>query len=233
NNNLDPTPVDNSVKDNGSKLKPILLGLLALAVLGGIVYGATQTQNKNESGVVKLTPEERTSFEQQVKDLQTKAGVLKEDADAGSRYQVFMNLADAQYNLGNYQDAKLSLEKITAQNADNVRVWILYAKVNNQLGNKEATMSSIELAVDLDKENAKTWQEYIKLSEKDETPERIKELYTEGIRATRNNIDLVTGYAEWLEDNNDKTGAIEQWRKAGEVNPEKKAEYDERIKKLE
>lgn len=229
---------------NENASRSLIYGLIAILVIGGIVYVVSQMNNAKEVAVVapsgeeikkrevSLSGEERQQLEARVSELEQEIQALPADATAEARFQPHLRLASSHYGLGNYEQAIATLDKIANENQDKGRVFALYSNIYRDMGNIEKARENARKALDLEKDNPAYWLAYINLSA-DQKTDDVKAWYEEAVQSTETNLDVVTSYAKFLEAIGDKQGAIAQWQKAGEINPEKKAEYDAEIQRLQ
>jgi tetratricopeptide (TPR) repeat protein len=141
-------------------------------------------------------------------------------------------LAGATHRLGLSAEAIAALDKIKDANQNNAGLWNRYTIIYRDMGDLTKALDSAKRAVDLDKTVPEYWLAYIDLSAK-ESADFVKNLYQQALQNTENNINIITAYAAFLEKIGDKQGAIEQWQKATQSNPQKKAEYEMEIKRLQ
>lgn len=222
----------------------IVYGVVIVTVIAGIVFALMQNNNGREVAVVapsgeeikkrevSLSGEERQKLEERVTKFEQEIQALPEDATAEAKFKPHLRLASSYYGLGNYEQAIATLDKIIEQNQDKGRVFALYSNIYRDMGDIQKARENGKKAVDLEKDNPAYWLAYINLATNESTDD-VKAKYEEALQNTETNIDVVTSYAKFLETIGDKDAAIAQWKKAGEIDDSKKAEYDAEIQRLQ
>lgn len=64
-------------------------------------------------------------------------------------------------------------------------------------------------------------------------PTLVEPVFIDGLRATKNDIDLITLYASYLGQTGQKQEAIRYWQMAIEKNPDAKSVYESEIANLQ
>lgn len=91
------------------------------------------------------------------------------------------------------------------------------------------------MAIDSAPDVPNFWQTKIKLAQElyKESPKKLNQAYLDGIKATKEDVDLLTLYATHLAQIGQKSEAIEYWQKAIQKNPDAKNVYEAEIKNLQ
>lgn len=230
-NNTDHT--DQSTRSGWQKYLYPALGVVVAVVL---VWGLSQVKRDQsdtaERKRVNLSDEQRQALEAEVTDAENQIASLPANVSAEDRYRLHVKLASAKYNLGLYEEAVAVLDKVRDENQNQPALWQRYALIYRDMGDLVKARENARRAVDLDKTVPQYWITYLEVSV-NESAETLKSSYQEALQSTENNIGLITAYAKFLETIGDESGAIEQWRRAAEVFPAGKADYDAEIARLQ
>ncbi len=222
-----------------SPIKRYLYLILAIIIIAGVVWGLnsfkkdtvtnTAPETKKE---VNLTDQQKQDYEKEVTDLENQIKNLPTDASASDKYKVYSKLAAAKYYLGLYKEALATLDFIKDENKDRPALWQRYSMIYRDMGDLEKARENAKKAVDLDKSDPAYWISYLEVSA-NQGANTLKDIYNDALKNTENNVNVIIAYAQLLEKIGDKQGAIEQWKKAGEVDAKNKAQYDAEITRLQ
>ena len=94
------------------------------------------------------------------------------------------------------------------------------------------TAENAKKAVELDPENHQPWVIYLE-AEPNLSNEDRQAKYKDAVLRTDYHSEVLVSYAKFLEKIGNTKEAIEQYKKAGEKNSERKAEFDAEITRLE
>jgi tetratricopeptide (TPR) repeat protein len=187
--------------------------------------------------VVNLDVEQKKEIEKQISDTQGKLDAAKKQNVPQAEIEALnLGLAFNKYVLG---DLKGALESYTvAANIvpTNPKVWAGLYFVYRDMGDFVNAEDSIKKAVKFNKEDWNMWRNYIDLEQYQfkASKDELDKIYKQALDGTKNNLNIVTFYAQFLEANNDLQSALNYWKIALEQEPDNliyKSEVS-RLKKL-
>lgn len=221
---------------NKKDWKTYLYPALAVVAAVAIIWGLSQFSGNRNTVVspkgVELTDEQKKSLEDEAGNLQAQINSLPANPDPDEKYDLYVKLASVRYNLTQYPEAIAALDAVRDQHQNKPSMWQRYALVYKAMADPAKGREAAKRAVDLDKTIPGYWITYIELSA-DQGNDATKALYQQALTDTENNVGIVTAYAKFLETAGDKQGAIDQWRKASEIFPAGKTDYDQEIARLQ
>ena len=141
-----------------------------------------------------------------------------------------MRIYGYQDSLGQYSDAKKTLESVLnlQMSPNTLRTYtLLLAK----MGDPKEAIFYIDRAISLAPTLPDLWNTKIDLLRiiYKNNLKNLDSTYREALGQTNNNIDIVSGYAHYLEQMGRKSESITYFKKATEMNPEGKYEYQDAI----
>lgn len=232
--NLNVTPSPDPVNRSPySWIKGLLILLVIVAAFG---YWFNQNRGPSDNVTLqeidKLGPDEqRIELEKQLGEYQERASKLSPDANISDKYTVYIKLAELQNRLQRYGDAIASVDKIAEQRQDNSRIWSTYASSYLGLGDIPKAKENISKAIAISDDTAEYWVVYFQIYT-DLPSAELDAKYAEVLKKTNNDLELVKGYARFLEKIGNKEKAIAYWETARNVNPDGAAEYEAEIARL-
>lgn len=212
--------------------------LLILVITGvGLWYGLNKKENQIVTEVKRdLTIEEQNTFENKLQKAETILKTTSEDSGSKlDRYNAYIESGMVLQGMGKLAKArdqflaaaKLDPKNYTAQTS----LFSVYSEMNDYSSSRQA----IKEAVKLNSSSPDIWRNYISLEmgQFAASREEANSLFKEALQKTNNHVDIMTVYAQFLEQGGDKQGAIDYWKKAAQANPSGKALYDEEVKRLQ
>ncbi len=222
---------------------PVKIGIIAAIAIFLVVVGTTlYSEKKEDDKIVKkiernFKTEDRKIFEDRVIDYKNK---LEESKDDGEKYNLYLNLGQTEYTLGNLLESKQYYEEAIKLDSNQYDVYLGLFLTQVDMQDYSGAETSIRKAMSTRKGIADFWRRYIqmKIDRMNSSNEEVNRLYEEAIREVTQNgdaankTDIYTSYATWLEKAGDPAKAIEYWKKAIEVNPETKSVYQAEIDRI-
>jgi len=236
--------------NTGKKEQPFKKYLLPVGVILLLALGYLWFQNSNlpssssdkitvqSSGITReqklaaLSEDERKTLEKKLESELAEVKAFNDQTSVEDKNKTYIKLASAQRALGFYSEAIESLGKITSEYKNQGRVFINYALVYKDLGDDAKTNEYAKKAIDLDPENPQYWVIYLESDTNLSNADR-EARYKEVIEKTDSHEDVLVSYAKFLEQIGNIPAAIEQYKKAGEVNQSEKPQFDAEITRLE
>lgn len=212
----------------------IIIGLVL--VLGGGYYAYQQQQKKytNEKDP-KLNQSELSAIDGKIKELEDSIKSKKDSATKEDLFKLQMELA-AQYRLrGRLLEARDVLKEAIKTLPDNISPWTDLYVVENERGDYAAAEEALKTLLDKNPANAQGWRWYIELKRDrlNASEAEQRDLYRQALDKTNQHVDIVTSYAQFLEQHNDLPGAVQQWKIAIQLNPSAKAQYEAEIARIQ
>lgn len=223
------------------KFKKIIpAAIFIILAIAGIAY-YIQNNNKNARPPIitekktDLTADERKTVEDRLAKVQEKIAKPPEGATNIEKYSWQMQAGFQMLALGKFTEAKEYFIAASAIQPGDYTAWVALYEATLSMNDYDAARENIKKAISLDNSNPDLWQKRIQL-EKEKfraTNEQMDKLFSEAFRATRSDVNIITAYAQFLEEKNDLSGAIEQWKKAITANSQDKDKYQAEIVRLE
>lgn len=218
--------------------KTIYIIIIAIVLIAGAVIVAKTyaPRDVSEVGVMEKenTTEEKIVEDQKVKTPSTQTASYKNVAEA-------IQAVTASVSAGDYSKSKLLAEGALLAYPKSGTLHDLYSQVLLKLGEIENAHHEAEKATVVEPSNYITWRYLIQMTRNDFTGKQpsnaeykktISDLYAKALTATKNNVELITPYAIFLEEAGDIQGALTYWNLAITVNPLAKSSYEQEIKRL-
>lgn len=184
-----------------------------------------------------LTAEARAIYEQRLADAEKQVVEITAETSADEKFNRYMNLGSAQFSLGYYLKAKESYDKALEISPQDPFAWKIYSATLSAMQDYDGALAAVKKAITLrpiEPEFYK-WQIDLEKDHFEASDDRVSELYKQALEQTRNDINIITAYATFLEQKGDLQGALAQWQKAYEVNSAGREAYQveiDRLKKL-
>lgn len=180
----------------------------------------------------QLTEAERQNYLKNITELEGKLQAATEDAE---RYKLRMQIGFEQYALGEYAKARSSYLEANKLMPTNPTAFAELYVVESAMGDYENAKRHLQKAIEINPSNAQYWRWIITLRADafQDSPEELKKYYLDGLEKTRDHVDIVTMYAQFLEKQGDVVSAVAQWKKAIELNPDQKDVYQAEIVRIQ
>lgn len=224
------------------KYKKIIPAAIAIVlVIAGIMYynRIQNEKNLNSSFITEkdpnLTAEQRKIVEDRIAGLNEKIKNPPEGSTDAEKYNLYIQIGFQKLNLGKFSEARDSFIDASHLQPDNYAAYVALYQVYLSMTDYNSARESIKKAVSLSPGSPDVWRKYIPL-EKEKfgaTNEELEKLYSEALKSTGESIDILTVYAQFLEEKGDIKGAIEQWKKATVAYATNKDVYQGEIYRLE
>jgi tetratricopeptide (TPR) repeat protein len=223
--------------------------ILALAIIGYFAYNAQQNGSSKQAspnatitlaakGVTKeqrlaqLSEKEKATLEKKLASSLEDISKFTEQTTQADKDKEYVVLAGIQRSLGMYEEALASLGKISSEYKNPARVNLTYALIYQDLADLPKAAEYAKKSLDSDQSNQQAWVVYLETEQNLNNGEREAK-YKEAIEKTDSHEDVLVSYAKFLEQIGNIQGAIEQYKRAGEVNQKKKPDFDAEITRLE
>jgi tetratricopeptide (TPR) repeat protein len=195
-----------------------------------VPYESSKLQNRPAN----LDETNRTFIEKRMAGIQKTITEFKPETPNNDKIDYYFALSADQQLLWQGLEAKKSLESALALKYD-AHIIHAYASLLYELGDSEGAMKYVDMSIDSAPDVTNFWQTKIKLAQElyKETPKELNQVYLDGIKATKEDIDLLTLYASYLTQIGQKQEAIRYWEKAIEKNPSARDVYQSEIKNLQ
>lgn len=224
------------------KNKKVISSVIILLVLGagafffGSESGKKILDKKPElilKADVNLSESDRLFVEKRLAEYEKQFSELPVDANIIDKVNLyFVILADYRI-LGEYGKAKELLESAMALDPKNSNLIATYSSLLATMGDKESALEYIDKAIELYSAESNYWLWKIDLEkELGASKEKLETIYKDALSATKNDLNIVTVYAQFLKSENRNEEAIIQWQKAIELYPENKTIYQQEIDAL-
>lgn len=239
-----PDNTPSTTTNNPNKPKSWVYGILAILIIGGIIFAVNQGERKAPGDysfdeIMSMPAEkQKSAFEAQVNDLEKRLTKLTQGTGdeaqityENAKHRIYIKMAEAQNQLGRYQDALNSLNNIPESQKNNPDVLKAYALAYKGLGQNDQAIEFFKKAFEEDNTNVEVWLAYLD-SSANLPNEELNALYRQAIPATKSNVDVMISYAKFSEKIGDKATAIAAWETARNVDPGNAAKYEQEIARL-
>ncbi len=216
----------------------IILIMLVLAAAGGYSYWKQNHKKAPVNNFVNykdngLTQAEKDAYYKKIDEInkQYEKANGKED-----QFKKHLLTGFQYYGLGEYQKARTEYIASSQILPENPQVWAELYVVENDMKDFSNAKTHIEKAISLNSASPQYWRWRIDFATDNEKQpnDALDSLYKTALDKTFNSADIVTLYAEFLENKKgDLAGAVTQWKRAIEVNPDKKAIYQAEIERIQ
>src|SRR6185503_4071899 len=209
----------------------IIISLIFAVVVGGFAVYAAKTKTHSNTATKTLTEKQRQTYEGQLAQADADLAAASTDQDKSNFYQ---DKGLALASLGRSDEAKQAYAESIRLNPNNAGAYsgLFALQVNTE--DFDGAQQSIRKAIELEPTSTR-WKKYIAFSQEqlNASDEAINTLYQDSLRSVKNNKELITSYARFLEEIGNKPAAIEQWKKAIEIDAEHKAKYEAEMTRLQ
>lgn len=218
------------------KISAIVIVLLVLIV--GAFFIVWYPKYQYEKSLItykdpKLTQQEKQVFLDRIAEDQKQLDNNKLSNEDRFKYTVDMGVQF--YALGEYKkarDAQLLASKLLPGNPT---VWAELFRAENEMHDYQNAEDHLQKAITINPASTNYWRWLLELEEGPLhlSNDRLKQGYEEALKATNSHVNILILYAKFLEKIGDLPGAVQQWKKAIEVNPEGKSTYEAEITRIQ
>jgi tetratricopeptide (TPR) repeat protein len=214
----------------------IPLIVLAVALAGALVaYKYKHTQD-SKNIVNQVSPGLNASeLDQRNKNVEDITKKLEDNSlSKEARYQLELQLGDEYMNLGKLLEARAAYTEASHLIDDNSVVWGDLYRAAYAMRDYDAANKYIQKAIELNPSNGSFWVGRLNLESFNlgAKRERMDALYKEALEKTNSSPQVLTAYAQYLEQLGDKEAAIKEWEMAISVDVSQKAYYQSQIDRL-
>lgn len=182
---------------------------------------------------VSLTDENRTFTEKRLAENQGKLLALGDSVNIVDKTNLLFVISVDYRLLGEYGKAKETLETAMSIDPKNSNIMQTYSSLLSVMGDKSGALSYINKAIELYPLESNYWRWKIDLEkESGKTGGELENIYKDAIKKTNNDINIVTYYAVFLENEKRYVEAITKWEEAIKIEPSLKATYQAEIDRL-
>lgn len=217
--------------------KIFLISLAAIAVIG---IGYNQLKDTTPKNLItykdpQLTDQEKQGIQKQLDDAEAALKNLPANASGEQRYRGYMQVGLINYELGQYSKAQEVYKEAQKLDPNNPIAYHELFVVENAMHDYGAAKTDIEKAVQLAANNPQYWRDRVELVRNHFNPtnSEIEKLYQDALTATNNSVDVITSYAQFLEEKGDLQGAVTQWKAAIDKNPSATTAYQQEIERIQ
>ncbi len=181
-------PQSNNGSNSPSYAKYIIIGAIILVAVY-VLLNMNKTPQTEEEIKQDVVSEQLSKFQQQLNELPA-------DATEEAKYQYYLRLARAEYQLNNYEGALQWLNQFPEEGKNYQGVYYTYAQVYQAMGNMEQARENAKLSTEAESDNPQRWQLYAELS-MDQEASVVEAIYKEGLEKTENDSELQASYDAW------------------------------------
>jgi tetratricopeptide (TPR) repeat protein len=218
----------------------LILAGAAISALLVVKHQKNQAQQNNSpypaTVARNLTAESRQIYQQRLEAAQNQLGELKKNnvVEAKDFFTAYMQIGAQYYGLGELAKARDYYQQALAQTPGNYNGWVALYTVTLEQGDNQTAKQAILKAAELKPNDPDIWQKYIIMMQErfGAGKEELAGMYKEALAKTNNHIDMIIAYAQFLEQQGDKQGALEQWQQAVALHPDNSA-YQQELKRLQ
>ncbi len=207
-----------------SKKKIIIIYSLAILLLGLACWAYFKTD---------LFFPERAEIKAQILDFRDQEKDLKPTSSSNDWFRVYFGLATAYRKLGQSEQALAELDKARGKIAGKADYWDLHAQITADMGEYDKAIEDSKKAILIGGHSAEYWRTYFAIKQKQDPNVSLNNLYEQALKETNNNIDVILLYARYSADRGQKDKAIELYRKAIELDPEYRPDYEQQIERAQ
>lgn len=181
----------------------------------------------------KLSPDNKAFVEKRLAENQQKLAEFNKETSIIDKINLYFVISVDQRALGEYGEAKKTLEIAMSIDPKNSNLMQTYSSLLAVMGDKKGALDYINKAILLYPLEDNYWRWKVEL-EKDmgKTSSELENIYKEALVQTKNDLNIVTYYAAFLEGEKKYDEAIAQWQEAMKIEPSLKANYQAEIDRL-
>lgn len=214
----------------------IIITLLLLAIVGGgyAIYQHQQNKYTNFKDP-KLTNDELSQVDGKIKELESEIKNKQNSATNDDLFKLQFELATQYHLRGRLLDAYNELHEAAKTLPDNITPWRELVQVDIDRGDYSGADQDIQKAFSFSKSDNQLWLTYIALKRDhlNASEAEQRDLFKQALDNTNSNVNIVTAYAQFLEQHNDLPGAVQEWKIAEQLNPTGKAQYEAEIVRIQ
>jgi tetratricopeptide (TPR) repeat protein len=219
--------------------KQIKIGIIISSVMLLLVLGfAGLNYYLHDRNIIKvkdpqLSQENIKIYEDRLSKINE--SLKEEGLSTDAKYDRYLYKGFQLQALGRLYEAYEQYEKARELKPDMANAYLSISLVLLEMNDNKGAAESIKKAIELRPDSADYWKRYI-LIEKEKfnaSNDKLNDLYVQALNKTGENIDMITVYAQFLEEIGNLQPAKEYWQKAIEANPDRKALYQTEIKRVE
>lgn len=222
-----------------NNIKTIAYAVLAILVGLVVFYGLTKYQENNKPperltlrDITQLSEQDRIkALEERTSELLGQVKDLAVNAESGAKYTVYIQLVEAQLELGKYAEAMDTLNKIPEDKRASSRYAAANVRAHKGVGDLAKAKELSAANIVLYEEDSLVWLAHLEVNN-DLPNDQLKALYLKAIPATKSNVDVMISYAKFSEKIGDKATAIAAWETARNVDPDNAGKYESEITRL-
>lgn len=183
---------------------------------------------------VQLSKESQLFLDNRIKEYEAKVALFTKGTSVEEMINAYFILSADYRSLGEYGKAKEIIEKAMYLDSKDSNLIQVYSSLLALMGDKNLALSYINKAIAISGLNPNYWLWKLDL-EKDNgvSVKSLELIYKNALKETGNDLNIVTTYAQFLEDQKRNNEAIIQWKKAIEIYPANKAIYQAEIDRLQ
>ncbi|OGE75591.1 MAG: hypothetical protein A3I07_02760 [Candidatus Doudnabacteria bacterium RIFCSPLOWO2_02_FULL_42_9] len=219
----------------------VKIGIIAVVLLfvGFFAYTMIQDRADKPNFVNEvnrtLTDEQRKIYLDRLAEGERKLTEANTDLE---KYEAYIVIGNQKYGLGQLGKAKEDYLKAERYNVENqAGVYTLLYQVELEMQDYESAKEHILKALELGAGTPDIWIKYITLMKEyfNANSEQLDKIFQDALAAVpdKTEIDIVTRYAQFLEETRNLKDAIGYWQKAIELFPLRKSLYQAEIDRLE
>lgn len=181
-----------------------------------------------------LSAEARQLYEQRRDDAKKLISEINDQTSVDDKFNRYVALANAEFSLGNYAEAKKWFLVALDTDPNHDGIWQVYSTLLLAMQDQKASLRAIDKAISINSANSDYWRwkaEIIKKHYYDQN--RLDNLYIEALDKTKNSINIITAYAQFLEDIGNLQGARDYWQKAIDLYPTNRVGYEAEIRRID
>lgn len=227
------------MKENNSK--KIISAVAIILVCFVVIYFLLKTKNKE----IESTDTDTENIVDSIEEGSKKDETVKQNDTTSAKNElevtylqdevdVFFQQAIDKERKGDFTGAKLSLDQAFKLAPKNPFANAAYANLYFKTKDYSNALIWISKALVLDSKNIDFWYQKIDIvkSQSNNTASQTEQVYVDALKATNNNVNIVTAYASWLGGIGRREDSIKQWERSIELYPTNKAIYQGEIDRL-
>ncbi len=222
-----------------NNIKKIIYTVIGILLVLGVFYSINEYQKNNQPPkpltlreITQLNESERIkALEDRIKELIDEVSNLTDTTEASVKYASYIQLAEAQLELGKFGEALESLNKIPDERRGSSRVDAAFIRAYKGMGDVAKARELSANSIVIYDEDAAVWLAHLEANSVIPN-EELKALYLQAVVKTKSNVDIMISYAEFSEKIGDKATAVAAWETAANVDPTNETKYREEIARL-
>lgn len=201
----------------------LIEGIIFLAVIGLVIFSIAKRPSLRTHIDVNLNSEQQKFLQERIEELELKlAATNTQSVPDQIVFGLYQELGFTNHLLGNLVEAKSVYQKASKILSKEPILWAALFSVYKDMYDYESALGAVKKSLELNPVDWNLWRGRIELERFQFHASRddLDKLYKEALEKTENDINIITVYALFLEENGNIKEAFDYWNLAVKSYPE-------------